>query len=357
MDALLANIPTPDMSNYYTKSEVDSLLRDKADAHNTYTVSEVNNLLANKANSADVYTKTQSDNLLANKADKANSMRYDTTNSKAQYYNNGVWTNVPESGASEPLAQRLLGVFSNFDIYTGYLLDAKLGIDIGVGTVTNTITDDLPFSHILDYDSPYKLGGLTDNDLKIVPIGTKYNQTTYQTENVNLYVYKAGTYTITDSGLVDYVANLNKILNKVVNGDEDGTEEFFRAVQSPLYGVDFYSGSRWISRSFTQTDASGVQYTEDVGEYEMYTSAGTSFAQKVNAIGWRSDLSSGKVYVKRGSSTEWVDVNVTDIKTRYNDTNYDIAVNLIQNTYSVQAKHYPNYLTWNYALSQMLTWY
>lgn len=47
--------------DYYTKTEVDNLLADKADAATTYTETEVDNLLSAKANAADVYTKLETD--------------------------------------------------------------------------------------------------------------------------------------------------------------------------------------------------------------------------------------------------------------------------------------------------------
>lgn len=50
-----------DLSNYYTKTEVDDLLDNKADADTVYTKTEVDTALAAKANSSDVYTKDQID--------------------------------------------------------------------------------------------------------------------------------------------------------------------------------------------------------------------------------------------------------------------------------------------------------
>jgi hypothetical protein len=50
-----------DLSNYYTKTEVDDLLDDKADADTVYTKTEIDALLDDKADSANVYTKDQID--------------------------------------------------------------------------------------------------------------------------------------------------------------------------------------------------------------------------------------------------------------------------------------------------------
>ena len=55
--------------NYYTKTETDNLLNDKADADDIYTKTETDNLLNEKADTDNVYTKTETDNLLNEKAD------------------------------------------------------------------------------------------------------------------------------------------------------------------------------------------------------------------------------------------------------------------------------------------------
>lgn len=60
-----------DLSNYYTKTQTDTLLDAKADQSTTYTKTEVDTALGNKANSSDVYTKTQVDTALGNKANSS----------------------------------------------------------------------------------------------------------------------------------------------------------------------------------------------------------------------------------------------------------------------------------------------
>ena len=54
--------------NYYTKTEVNTRLSDKADASTTYTKTEVDTALQSKANANGVYTKTEADTLLSAKA-------------------------------------------------------------------------------------------------------------------------------------------------------------------------------------------------------------------------------------------------------------------------------------------------
>lgn len=55
-------------ANYYTKTEVNTRLSDKADASTTYTKTEVDTALQSKANTNSVYTKTEADTLLSAKA-------------------------------------------------------------------------------------------------------------------------------------------------------------------------------------------------------------------------------------------------------------------------------------------------
>lgn len=68
MDSSSTNNTTPGtkliydtFANYYTKSQMDTSLGNKANSSNVYTKLETDNKLNLKANSTDVYTKTQSD--------------------------------------------------------------------------------------------------------------------------------------------------------------------------------------------------------------------------------------------------------------------------------------------------------
>lgn len=72
--------PGSDLSNYYTKTEVDNALEDKANQDTTYTKTEVDALIPDiteleeeiesKADQDTTYTKTEVDNLLEDKADQ-----------------------------------------------------------------------------------------------------------------------------------------------------------------------------------------------------------------------------------------------------------------------------------------------
>ena len=55
--------------NYYDKTEVDTLLDDKADKYTTYTKTQVDTLLTSKADKSNVYTKSETNTLLSAKAD------------------------------------------------------------------------------------------------------------------------------------------------------------------------------------------------------------------------------------------------------------------------------------------------
>lgn len=68
--ALDGKVDNSELGNYYTKSEVNSALDNKADKSDTYTKTETDNLLSEKADSSSVYTKTETDTALGNKVDK-----------------------------------------------------------------------------------------------------------------------------------------------------------------------------------------------------------------------------------------------------------------------------------------------
>lgn len=57
------------LANYYTKTEIDNLLSQKANSSDVYTKSQTDDLLSNKADSSNVYSKSETDNLLSNKID------------------------------------------------------------------------------------------------------------------------------------------------------------------------------------------------------------------------------------------------------------------------------------------------
>ena len=62
----------PDLTDYYTKTQTDSLLAQKADTATTYTKTEVDNQLATKINIGALnayYNKTDIDNMLSNYAE------------------------------------------------------------------------------------------------------------------------------------------------------------------------------------------------------------------------------------------------------------------------------------------------
>ena len=56
-----------DLTNYYTKTETNTLLGGKADTATTYTKTEVDTALGGKADTATTYTKTEVDTALGGK--------------------------------------------------------------------------------------------------------------------------------------------------------------------------------------------------------------------------------------------------------------------------------------------------
>ena len=82
-DALLDDkADKSDLNDYYTKSQADNLLSgkvDDSDLDNYYTKSEVNNAMSGKADKSNVYTKSQTDSLLAGKVDSSELGNYYTT--------------------------------------------------------------------------------------------------------------------------------------------------------------------------------------------------------------------------------------------------------------------------------------
>ena len=81
-DALLDDkADKSDLDDYYTKSQADILLAgkvDDSDLDNYYTKSEVNSAMSGKADKSNVYTKSQTDSLLAGKVDSSELGNYYT---------------------------------------------------------------------------------------------------------------------------------------------------------------------------------------------------------------------------------------------------------------------------------------
>ena len=61
---IITDAQAGDLTNYYTKTETNTLLGGKADTATTYTKTETNTLLGGKADTATTYTKTEVDNAI-----------------------------------------------------------------------------------------------------------------------------------------------------------------------------------------------------------------------------------------------------------------------------------------------------
>ena len=94
VDTLLAD--KADVSSVYTKTETDAKLALKANASSVYTKSETDTLLLTKADASDVYTKAQVETKLAAKADAAGVYTKDETDTllDAKANANGVYSKV-----------------------------------------------------------------------------------------------------------------------------------------------------------------------------------------------------------------------------------------------------------------------
>ena len=66
---IITDAQAGDLTNYYTKTETNTLLGGKADTATTYTKTETNTLLGGKADTATTYTKTEVDTAIDDKQD------------------------------------------------------------------------------------------------------------------------------------------------------------------------------------------------------------------------------------------------------------------------------------------------
>lgn len=128
-DTLLnGKVNNAELDAYYTQAETDSLLNDKADKNTTYTKVQTDSLLADKADKNDVYTDTQVDTLLSAKADVA------TTYTKAEVYTRSEVDNIVNGKANVGVSYTkteddalLSAKADSNDVYTKSEADTLLG--------------------------------------------------------------------------------------------------------------------------------------------------------------------------------------------------------------------------------------
>ena len=206
------NSATPDLSNYYTKSETDTLLGAKADASDTYTKTEVDTALALKANSADVYTKAETDALLNL---KANYPTDTLTNQPIATFPDGS-DNVPLSELEVEIEPNLSGVSSvnvvvnakNFN--SDNLINGQIGNNGGYTSSTNRITNAIN-------ESPYLSHTFLKKGTYTLSIsGLDYCTLLTKDKNNNILDNFAGswnslpfTFTLTQDGYVLFTARLS----------------------------------------------------------------------------------------------------------------------------------------------------
>ena len=137
IDTKIAEIQIPDVSDFYTKSEVytktqvDNLLTPKANANDVYNKTQVDNLVSPKANSSDVYnktetyTKTEVNNLVSPKANSSDVYGKTETYTKTEVNN----LLSPKANSSDVYAKsetynktEVNGLINNLPVYSGLII-------------------------------------------------------------------------------------------------------------------------------------------------------------------------------------------------------------------------------------------
>lgn len=134
-----------DLTNYYTKTETNTLLGGKADTATTYTKTEVGTLLGGKADTATTYTKTEVDNAIT----AATSTKQDTLVSSE---NIKTINNISILGSGNIDIQgggggKAVAAGTNISITTGETADTiNCTLPISAGTGANSVMFGQPSS-------------------------------------------------------------------------------------------------------------------------------------------------------------------------------------------------------------------
>lgn len=122
------DVANVDTSEFYTKTETDTLLSAKADADSVYSKSDTDDLLDAKADKSSVYTKTQADELLDLKADKADVYTQEELNTIFDGIDNALSTKADkDSTYTKTQTDNLLASKANAaDVYSKSAVDSAL---------------------------------------------------------------------------------------------------------------------------------------------------------------------------------------------------------------------------------------
>ena len=133
-----------DKSTTYTKTQVDTLLTSKADKSNVYTKSETNTLLSAKADADNVYTKAQVETKLASKADAAAVYTKDETDTllDTKANANAVYTKVEVDAMVDDIEDAIDLKADASNTYTKTEVDSALALKANAATTyTKTEVD------------------------------------------------------------------------------------------------------------------------------------------------------------------------------------------------------------------------
>ena len=230
-DNLLAN--KADSDDVYTKTETDNLLSDKADSDDVYTKTETDNLLNDKANASSVYTKTETDNLLNNKADASNVYTKTETDNKIAALIDDAATVNDKTWSSDKIMQEIINILPtdtvSGDIATFKtslqipLLNANISLPISVNGISNILLT--KYTGINVWDEEWELGAYsnttgepverndrirTKNPIRVKPSSTYY----LKYYNTSLVVIR---YNSNDEFL--YISSMNDSGLVTTNGD------------------------------------------------------------------------------------------------------------------------------------------
>ena len=163
-----------DKSTTYTKTEVDTLLTSKADKSNVYTKSETNTLLSAKADADDVYTKAQVETKLAAKADAASVYTKDETDTllDAKANANAIYTKVEVDAMVDDIEDAIDLKADAATTYTKTEVDSALALKANAATTYTKTEVDTALALKANATDVYSKTQVDNIILDIMPVDT-----------------------------------------------------------------------------------------------------------------------------------------------------------------------------------------